>query len=151
MSEAATQDKTSTQAKKNGSGKGLSKEHKAALARGRQQGAVVRRYLEAIEEHKPRRGRKVTPEQLQERIDALNEKLQTADAGTRLSLVQERMDLETQLRASGSENILDELEKEFVQVAVPYAQSKGITYQAFREVGVPPRVLKDAGLDRKAS
>ena len=36
----------------------MSAEHKAALAAGRQQGITVRKYLEALEAHKPKRGRK---------------------------------------------------------------------------------------------
>ena len=40
----------------------MSAEHKAALAEGREQGRAVREYLEALEAHKPRRGRKRTPD-----------------------------------------------------------------------------------------
>ena len=35
----------------------MSEEHKAALAEGREQGRVVRRYLEALESQRPKRGR----------------------------------------------------------------------------------------------
>ena len=40
----------------------MSDEHKAALAEGREQGRVVRRYLEALESSRPKRGRRRTPE-----------------------------------------------------------------------------------------
>jgi hypothetical protein len=43
---------------------GLSEDHKAALAEGRAQGRAVRRYLEALEAHRPRRGRKRTVESM---------------------------------------------------------------------------------------
>jgi hypothetical protein len=43
----------------------MSDEHKAALAEGRNQGRAVRRYLEALDAHKPRRGRKRTTESMQ--------------------------------------------------------------------------------------
>ena len=36
----------------------MSAQHKEALAVGRDEGRAVRRYLEALEAHKPRRGRK---------------------------------------------------------------------------------------------
>ena len=36
----------------------MSDAHKEALAEGREQGRAVRRYLEALEANKPRRGRK---------------------------------------------------------------------------------------------
>lgn len=124
----------------------LSAEHKAALAKGREQGRVVRQYLEQLEQHKPRRGRKVTPEQIRDRIANIEKKLVEADAAGRLVLIQERMDLESLLNRSGEEDTLGQLEVEFIKVAKPYAESKGITYKAFREVGVPSKVLKEAGV-----
>ena len=39
-------------------GRGMSEAHKAALSEGRAQGRAVRRYLEALDAHKPKRGRK---------------------------------------------------------------------------------------------
>src|SRR5436190_21047137 len=95
----------------------MSDTHKAALAEGRDQGRAVRRYLEALEAHKPRRGRKRTPESMQKRLEAIEEKLLQADPLTRLQLVQERMDLQRQLEASDSNVDLQELEDEFVKAA----------------------------------
>ena len=46
----------------------MSDEHKAALAEGRNQGRAVRRYLEALDAHKPKRGRKRTPDSMQKRL-----------------------------------------------------------------------------------
>ena len=40
------------------------------------------------------------------------------------------------------------LETEFVAVAKPYAQRKGISYEAWREAGVPAATLKAAGIGR---
>src|SRR3954462_15638416 len=48
---------------------GLSDDHKAALAEGRSQGRAVRRYLEALEAHKPRRGRKRTSDSMRKRLE----------------------------------------------------------------------------------
>ena len=78
----------------------MSDEHKAALAEGRGQGRIVRRYLEALESHRPKRGRKRTPETIAKRLAAIDERLATADPLGRLQLVQERMDLERELAAA---------------------------------------------------
>ena len=126
----------------------MSDDHKAALAEGREQGRAVRRYLEALELQRPKRGRKRTAESIQKRLADIDERLANADALSRLHLAQERMDLERQLSA-GDDNVdLDSLEAEFVQAAGPYSHRKGITYQAWREAGVEPRVLKAAGIGR---
>ena len=61
----------------------MSDEHKAALAEGREQGRVVRRYLEALESHKPKRGRKRSPETVAKRLASIEERLATADPLTR--------------------------------------------------------------------
>ena len=124
----------------------MSDTHKAALAEGREQGRAVRRYLEALEAHKPRRGRKRTPESMQKRLEAIEEKLAEADPLTRLQLVQERMDLQRQLEAADTTVDLQELEDEFVKAAPDYSRRKGITYAAWREAGIDPAVLRRAGI-----
>ena len=53
----------------------MSDSHKAALALGRDEGRSVRRYLEALEAHKPRRGRKRTPESIKKRLAAIEAQL----------------------------------------------------------------------------
>jgi hypothetical protein len=128
----------------------MSDTHKAALAEGRDQGRAVRRYLEALEAHKPRRGRKRTPESMEKRLAAIEEKLPDADPLTRLQLVQERMDLQGQLEASDSSVDMQALEDEFVKAAPDYSRRKGITYAAWREAGVDPAVLRRAGIRRAA-
>ena len=127
----------------------MSDEHKAALAEGREQGRVVRRYLEALESHRPKRGRKRTPESVQKRLADIEQRLASADPLSRLHLTQERMDLEQQLAASGDGTVdISALENDFIVVAAGYSERKGITYQAWREAGVEPRVLKAAGIGR---
>jgi len=126
----------------------MSDSHKAALAEGREQGRAVRRYLEALEAHKPKRGRKRTPESVQKRLAAIDEKLAEADALTRLHLVQERMNLETELATTDSTVDLQALEDEFAASAAPYGARKGITYAAWRQLGVDPAVLRKAGIRR---
>ena len=126
----------------------MSDSQKAALAEGREQGRAVRRYLEALEAHKPKRGRKRTPDSVKRRLDAIDEKLAEADPLSRLHLVQERMNLEGELASTESSVDLAALEEEFVAAAAPYGRRKGITYGAWRQLGVDPAVLRRAGIRR---
>jgi len=126
----------------------MTAEHKAALAEGREQGRAVRRYLEALEAHKPRRGRKRNPDNIAKRLERIDEELPGADPLSRVHLRQERIDLERELSAGSQKIDLEGLETEFVSAAGPYSLRKGISYDAWREVGVEPRVLKAAGIGR---
>ncbi len=128
--------------------KKMSAEHKAALARGRKEGAAVRAYLEALEAHKPKRGRKRTPATIEKRLAAIESSIPTADPVTRLRLIQERMDLQHELASLQAGADLAALEEAFVEAALGYSQRQGISYAAWRELGVQPSVLKRAGLTR---
>jgi len=123
-------------------------EHKAAMAAGRAESRAVRAYLEAMEQVRPRRGRKRTPESIQARLAALTSQLDDAEPMDRLKLVQERMDLEAELATMGQTIDITELEAEFVKVAASYSKRNGISYAAWREVGVDPSILKTAGIKR---
>jgi|SRR5690606_6564544 len=124
----------------------MSDDHKAALAEGRAQGRAVRRYLEALEAHKPKRGRKRTPDSIKKRLDRIETELGAADPLKRLELVQEQMNLENELASFDNSVDLSALEAEFIAAAKPYSERKGITRAAWRKVGVPASVLKEAGL-----
>ncbi len=126
----------------------MSDSHKAALAEGREQGRAVRRYLEAIEAHKPKRGRKRTQESMQKRLAMIEERVASADPLTRLHLAQERMDLMRELSTTDNGVNIQELEDAFVASAEPYGRRKGITYGAWREAGIDPSVLRRAGIRR---
>ena len=126
----------------------MSQEHKQALAQGRDQGRAVRRYLEALEAHRPKRGRKRTAESIKRRLADIEERLAAADPLSRLQLVQERMNLEAELAAKSEAVDLTQLEEEFVRAAKAYGERKGITYGAWREAGVDASVLKRAGIRR---
>jgi hypothetical protein len=128
----------------------MSDEHKAALAEGRNQGRSVRQYLEALELHRPKRGRKRTKESMQKRLDRIEVELASADPLKRLQLIQERLDLTAELEAADTKVDLTALEEEFVQAAASYSARKGISYAAWRELGVEPAVLKRAGIGRGA-
>ena len=126
----------------------MSVEHKAALAKGREEGRVVRRYLEALEEHKPRRGRKRTPESIRKRLVFVEQQLDDVDPLTRLHLLQEREDLSAELSRNDASDELAAAEKAFVKVARAYGRRKGIGYSAWRAVGVSVPVLQRAGITR---
>src|ERR1700732_1923698 len=75
----------------------MSNRHKAALAAGREEGRAVRRYLDALEAHKPKRGRKRTVESVKRDLDNTLDRLTDASPLDRVMLVQRRMDLEVAL------------------------------------------------------
>lgn len=125
-----------------------SDEHLKALAKGRSESAMVRRYLVALENHKPRRGRKRTPESMQKRLNAIETELRNADPLLRLQLIQERLDLQSQIEAHSSSVDFKALEEDFVKAAKTYGDRKGITYAAWRELGVDPALLRKAGIPR---
>jgi hypothetical protein len=126
----------------------MSDEHKTALAEGRDQGRAVRRYLEALEANKPRRGRRRSPESITKRLQAIETDLPTADPLKRLHLIQECIDLQAAREASEASTDIADLEVQFVAVAGSYGERKGITYSAWRELGVPAPVLAQAGISR---
>ena len=72
-----------------------------------------------------------------------------ADPLKRLQLIQQRMDLEQELATAGTTVDLTELEAGFVAAARPYGERKGISYDAWRELGVPATTLRSAGITRR--
>ncbi|MDP1821517.1 MAG: hypothetical protein Q8K58_16700 [Acidimicrobiales bacterium] len=126
----------------------MSDEHKAALAEGRNQGRSVRQYLEALDRHRPRRGRKRTKDSMEKRLARIDAEMVSADPLRRLQLIQERLDLTAELEALDTKVDLTELEQSFIRAAGPYSSRKGISYAAWRELGVEPAVLKRAGISR---
>ncbi len=128
--------------------KPMSTDHKEALAIGRAEGRSVRAYLEALESSRPKRGRKRTKESISTRLETIVTELEDADPLKRLQLAQEELDLTVELEAMDQAVDLTDLQADFVKVARSYASRKGISYTAFRQVGVPASVLKDAGISR---
>jgi hypothetical protein len=130
-------------------GKGsVTEEHKAAMAQGRVEGRAISSYLEALEQHKPKRGRKRTPESIDKQLADIEAKLASANAITRLTLVQQKLDLQREKESMGATVDLSGLEAAFVAAAKGYSERKGISYAAWREIGVPADVLKKAGITR---
>lgn len=126
----------------------MSDAHKAALAKGREEGRIVRQYLEALESTKPRRGRKRTPDSIRRRLGTIDAALPGSDPLARLHLVEEKHRLETELAHSGDTVDIAALEKAFIKVARIYGDRKGISYSAWRTVGVSAPVLHLAKIPR---
>ena len=130
-------------------GKGsVTEEHQAAMAQGRVEGRAISSYLDALEQHKPKRGRKRTPESIDKQLADIDAKLDAANGITRLTLVQQKLDLQREKESLGATVDLSKFEEAFVVAAKGYGQRKGISYAAWREVGVPADVLKRAGITR---
>src|SRR5437762_10948733 len=81
------------------SARSMSAEHKQALAAGRQEGRAIRQYLDALHAHRPRRGRRRGEESIQRRLQQIDFELSQADALTRIQLLQEQMDLQSELES----------------------------------------------------
>ncbi len=121
--------------------------HKKAMKEGRRRKAVVDRYIDAV--NKPgRRGRKVTKAELERRLRKAEEELDAATGADRVLTAQRIRDLEARLDEKTETVDLAGLERDFVKVAKAYGESKDLSYGAWRDAGVPPEVLKKAGIPR---
>ena len=112
--------------------------------------AAVRNYLKALEQNAPRRGRKRTPESVERQLAVLEGEMEGVSVTKRLGLIQQRINLETDLEAlQQAESVdLSALEAGFATHAAAYGGRRGISYAAWREVGVSSATLKSAGIRR---
>ncbi len=125
----------------------MSDEHRAALKRGRQEAAAIRRYLEAIGKRRP--GRPVTKDSLEKRLASLDDQIDSEGNPLKvIELEQKRLDTQKQLDGLQDAPDVDELEKDFVKYAKAYSERKGISYAAWRAGGVAAATLKKAGIRR---
>ena len=131
-------------------GRTITDDHKAAISAGRAENAAVAAYLDALARPR-RRGRpKRKPAELRADLRAVVKALdEPQTALDRLHLIARREALEEAL--AGDQAAADPralAEPGFVEHAARYSQRRGITWAAWREVGVPAPVLKAAGIDR---
>ena len=124
----------------------MSTAHKKALANGRNEGRIIREYLEIVEATKPKRGRRRTPESITKRLSVITTELKTTDPVTKVRLIQERLNLRNELASMKSKTEIAAAEARFVKVAKSFSERNDITYDAWREFGVTPAVLKRAGI-----
>jgi hypothetical protein len=125
----------------------MSTSHKNALANGRTEGRIIREYLEIVEATKPKRGRRRTPESITKRLAIIATELKTADPVTKVRLIQERLNLRNELAGMKTKAEVGAAEVRFVKVARSFSVRNDITYDAWREFGVTPAVLKRAGIE----
>lgn len=128
----------------------VSDSHKAAMAAGRQAARSINSYLTALEEHRPKRGRKVSQDEIEKRLASARAEAETAIGTAKLLAVQLVEDLEGRLKALADSTIdnFADLEQGFIDAAKSYSDSKGISYATWRKVGVPAELLKKAGITR---
>ncbi len=112
----------------------------------RSQNKIVKDYLDGLEKHKAKRGRKRSPETIKKRLNVIEAKLPTVSSLTKLHLIQEKLDLEATLKALEAPKNVDDLEPIFIQVARAYSEKHNISYSAWRAMGVRSETLKRAGI-----
>jgi hypothetical protein len=129
----------------------MTQAHKTALAAGRSQGLAVRRYLEALERTRPRRGRRPSVESLKKQLKETEARLKDADPLKRLHLIQQRKSIESRLNEGDGTEDISKLEEGFISAAAEYGSRRGIDYSTWREAGVRADVLRRAGIHRSSS
>lgn len=123
----------------------MSEEHKAALAQGRREARAIKGYLRAIADKKP--GRPVTKESLTKRLESVDSKIEESDNPLKtVDLIQSKLDIEHALKDLDDAADIQTLEADFVEHAASYSERKGVSYTAWRDFGVPARVLRAAGV-----
>jgi len=112
--------------------------------------AAIRDYLKALDQNAPRRGRKRTPDGIRHQLASVTTEMEKATTTRQLDLVQKRIDLEAELETLEQAGSIDlsALEANFVDHAAAYGGRRGISYAAWREVGVSAATLKAAGIRR---
>jgi len=115
----------------------------------RNETAKVETYLTALEaqQGKLARGRR-TREWLESHVRDIDAKLPAASGVQRLGLIQDRLECEADLLSFAALDNFENLQQAFIKVAATYSERTGVSWQAWREVGVPVAVLNEAGVTR---
>jgi len=106
--------------------------------------AAVAAYLTALRAPKVPANSRVTLEKRRAQIEQWIAK--ESSPIREVELIQQRLDIDSQLAQIDQAARLPELEEMFVKVAGSWAKRSGISAAALREVGVPAIVLRRAGL-----
>lgn len=92
---------------------------------------------------------KWTPETLKKQLEGVEENLAAANSALqKLTLIQRKLDIEKQLGILCGVQSFEQIEQAFVDIGLDLATRKGITYEAFRLIGIPAGVLERAGIKR---
>lgn len=115
-----------------------------------EQERIVRRYLSEVEGARAGRNLKRTADAVGNRITKVDELLVSADPLSRVHLTQERIELHAEYvrLTNGSRAERSQLERDFIRVVRSYGDRHGITYAAWRQVGVDAGVLERAGIHK---
>ncbi len=125
----------------------MSPEHKAKIAASREETAAIKAYLELLGDRRP--GRPVTTDSVNAKIAKLEAKLAAdSDPLVKVTVTQALLDAKAQLKSLSTEVDTAAAEAGFVKYAKAYSARKGISYTAWRSVGVSSEVLKKAGIAR---
>ncbi|RIK11165.1 MAG: hypothetical protein DCC49_01060 [Acidobacteria bacterium] len=126
----------------------MSPEHKEAIRQGRIESSAVKAYLEALTAGTATH-RSADPGAIQRRLRGVEDRLaKESNPLKRLELTQQQMNLTAALNASSAGSDEAKLREGFVRFAAAYGKRRGISYKAWRAVGVPASVLKQAGISR---
>ncbi len=118
-----------------------------AIQKGRAETQAIKDYLESLH---TRPGRRVDPKTIERRLAKARQALAAAkNPLQKIELTEKVLRLEKALKeAQKGGGKTSDVEKAFIQHAASFARRKGISYRAFREMGVPPDVLAKAGIKR---
>lgn len=146
-------------------GQTLSTESRKRFASNNQRSRAVGRYLDDLESRSDERANgkrrmkgvslgalkgfpahSTDPDQIDAAADQIEATAQDASSVRALRLLQRVIDLRESAIALRETGGIDVLERDFIAVAAQWAADNGIGYAAFRAMGVPASVLKDAGV-----
>ena len=125
----------------------LTPDAKKAMAEGRERSRMIDLYLKSVETHKyQRRSRLIDRKGLEAKIAEIDTELESAVGVTKLLLAQERRDLMKQLNNQSRADEFEQLEAAFISVAKQFSIEREISYETWRDLGVPMRTLAKAGI-----
>ena len=126
----------------------VSDNHRNAHREGMERSRAVGKYLEALYEHRPRRGRKRSPENMRSRLATIEKELPTATGVARLRMMQEQKNLQRELAEAERSGDWDlaALERDFIRHAKAFGEREGIEYSTWIACGVPREVLAKADI-----
>jgi hypothetical protein len=109
---------------------------------------IVKSYLELI--HSPIHKGTAEFRNPEAQLKAIETELENATTlPKKLDLIQRRIDILEFIESRNQKRDSELVETKFVSVAKSYSQRKRISYAAWREMGVPARVLKEAKIERR--
>ncbi len=123
-------------------------ETKKTMAEGRERSRVIDLYIKALETHKYRKRfrNKFDTEAMESKISQLDSEISRTVGVAKLLLIKTRGDLANQVGTQGRAEEFEHLEAAFISIAKQFSIDRGISYDNWREIGVPVRTLAKAGV-----